>query len=126
MKETRVRSLGLEDPLEKGKATPLQYSGLKSSMDCIVPGVAKSRTWLSDFHVSLSLDSDIWINRQVSTFKDLEEKMDLMSEKMVNLNRKMQTIKKNQMEISEFKLIISDMKILKKLKIRNCRELVNL
>ena len=95
-------------------------------MDCIVPGVAKSRTWLSDFHVSLSLDSDIWINRQVSTFKDLEEKMDLMSEKMVNLNRKMQTIKKNQMEISEFKLIISDMKILKKLKIRNCRELVNL
>ena len=60
-------------------------------MDCIVPGVAKSWTWLSDFHLSLSLslDSDIWINRQVSTFKDLEEKMDLLSEKMVNLNRKM-------------------------------------
>ena len=52
--------------------------------------------------------------------------MDLMSEKMVNLNRKIQPIKKNQMETSEFKLIISDMKILKKLKIRNCRELVNL
>ena len=30
------------------------------------------------------------------------------------------------MEISEFKLIISDMKMLKKLKIRNCRQLVNL
>ena len=35
--------LGWEDPLEKGKATPLQYSGLENSMDCIVYGVAKSR-----------------------------------------------------------------------------------
>ena len=29
---------------------PLQYSGLENSMDCIVYGVAKSWTWLSDFH----------------------------------------------------------------------------
>ena len=29
---------------------PLQYSGLENSMDCIVHGVAKSRTQLSDFH----------------------------------------------------------------------------
>ena len=29
---------------------PLQYSGLENSMDCIVHGVAKSRTRLSDFH----------------------------------------------------------------------------
>ena len=29
---------------------PLQYSGLENSMDCIVHQVAKSRTWLSDFH----------------------------------------------------------------------------
>ena len=28
---------------------PLQYSGMENSMDCIVHGVAKSRTWLSDF-----------------------------------------------------------------------------
>ena len=28
----------------------LQYSGLENSMDCIVHGVAKSWTWLSDFH----------------------------------------------------------------------------
>ena len=34
---------------------PLQYSGLKNSMDCIVLGVAKSWTGLSDFHFSLSL-----------------------------------------------------------------------
>ena len=98
MQETLVQFLGLEDPLEKGKATcssilglslwlswwridlqcgrpgfnpwvgrspgegkgyPLQYSGLENSMDCIVHGVAKSQTQLSDFHfpsVSLILN----------------------------------------------------------------------
>ena len=34
----------------EGKGYPLQYSGVKNSMDCIVHGVAKSRTRLSDFH----------------------------------------------------------------------------
>ena len=29
---------------------PLQYSGLENSMDCVVHGVAKSWTWLTDFH----------------------------------------------------------------------------
>ena len=33
-----------------GKGYPLQYSGLKNSMACIVHGVAKSRTRLSDCH----------------------------------------------------------------------------
>ena len=33
-----------------GKAYPLQYSGLENFMDCIVHGVTKSRTRLSDFH----------------------------------------------------------------------------
>ena len=33
--------------LEKGM---VQYSGLENSMDCIAHGVAKSQTWLSDFH----------------------------------------------------------------------------
>ena len=33
----------------EGKGYPLQYSGL-NSMDCIVHGVTKSRTWLSNFH----------------------------------------------------------------------------
>ena len=32
------------------KGYPLQYSGLENSMDCIVPGVAKSQTRLTDFH----------------------------------------------------------------------------
>ena len=34
----------------EGNGYPLQYSGLENSMDCIVHGVAKSWTWLSDFH----------------------------------------------------------------------------
>ena len=42
MPETWVRSLGWEDPLEKGKATQLQYSGLENSMDYTAHGVTKS------------------------------------------------------------------------------------
>ena len=34
----------------EGNGYPLQYSGLENSMDCIVLGVAKSQTGLSDFH----------------------------------------------------------------------------
>ena len=34
----------------KGKGYPLQYSGLENSTDCIVHGVAKSQTRLSNFH----------------------------------------------------------------------------
>ena len=37
----------------EGKATPLQYSGLENSKDCIVHGVTKSQTRLSDFHFHL-------------------------------------------------------------------------
>ena len=35
---------------ERGKGYPLQYSGLENSTDCIVHGVTKSQTRLSDFH----------------------------------------------------------------------------
>ena len=51
MWESWIQSLGWEDPLEKGKA-PLQYCSLENSMDCIclVHGVTKSRTRLSNFH----------------------------------------------------------------------------
>ena len=34
----------------RGKCYLFQYSGLENSKDCIVHGVAKSWTWLSDFH----------------------------------------------------------------------------
>ena len=49
MQETWVRSLGCEEPLEKGKGCPLQYPGLENSTDCIDHGVAKSWTQLSNF-----------------------------------------------------------------------------
>ena len=39
----------------EGKGYPLRYSGLENSMDCIVHGVTKSWTWLSDFHCHLDL-----------------------------------------------------------------------
>ena len=34
----------------EGNSHPFQYSGLENSMDCIVYGVTKSRTQLSEFH----------------------------------------------------------------------------
>ena len=39
----------------EAKGYPLQYSGLGNSMDCIVHGVTKSQTWLSDFHFTCIL-----------------------------------------------------------------------
>ena len=36
----------------EGNGYPLQYSGLENSIDCIVHGVSKSQTQLSDFHLS--------------------------------------------------------------------------
>ena len=47
MQETWVRSLGWEDPLEKGKAT---HSSIVAWRIHGVHGVAKSQTRLSDFH----------------------------------------------------------------------------
>ena len=54
MRETWVRSLGWEDPLEKEMANPLQYSCLENPMNrgdwwVTVHGVAQSWTRLSDF-----------------------------------------------------------------------------
>ena len=47
---------GLGRSSGEGKGYPLQYSGLENSMDsiCIVHGVAKSRTRLSDFHFRIA------------------------------------------------------------------------
>ena len=43
----------------EGKGYPLQYSGLENSMDSILHGVTKSRTRLSDFHISIKLENTI-------------------------------------------------------------------
>ena len=55
MRETWVQFLGWEDSPGKGKGYPLQYSGLENSMDCIVRGVTKSCTRLSEYHTSYEL-----------------------------------------------------------------------
>ena len=36
----------------EGKGYPLQYSGLENFMDCVVHGVTKSQTQLSNFHLN--------------------------------------------------------------------------
>ena len=41
---------GLGRSPREGNGYPLQYSGLENFMSCVVHGVAKSQTWLSDFH----------------------------------------------------------------------------
>ena len=50
---SNVGDLGLIPALGRspgeGKGYPLQYFGLENSMDCIVHGVIKSQTWLSDY-----------------------------------------------------------------------------
>ena len=50
-----VRDLGSVPGLGRspgeGKGYPFQYSGLENSKDCIVHGVPKSQTQLSDFHL---------------------------------------------------------------------------
>ena len=50
MQETWTRSLGWEDSLGEGNSYPVQHSVLENSIDCIVHGIAKSRTQLSNFH----------------------------------------------------------------------------
>ena len=41
---------GLGRSPREGNGYPLQYSGLENSMDCLVHGITKSQTQLSDFH----------------------------------------------------------------------------
>ena len=42
----------------EGKGYPLQYSGLDNSMDCIIHGVTKSRTQLSELHFTFGI---LWL-----------------------------------------------------------------
>ena len=58
MQETPVRSLGWEDPLEKGKA-PLQYSGLENSMDYTVHWLANSQTFTFTERLAFTFTSKV-------------------------------------------------------------------
>ena len=78
MQETWVRSLG---PIPgsgrfpgQGKDYTLQYSGLENSMDCIVYGVTKSRTRLSEFDSPLRscVTLDELLNVSVLQFSHLQ------------------------------------------------------
>ena len=42
----------------EGNRYPLQYSGLENSMDCLVHGVAKSQTQLSDYAHTRKMKED--------------------------------------------------------------------
>ena len=70
-----VGDLGLTPGLGRSpgewKGYPLQYSGLENSMDCIVHGVAKSQTQLSNVHFqsptySISWSPNVFWKRTVS------------------------------------------------------------
>ena len=60
MWETWIWSLGWEDPLENATGYPLQYSGLGNSMDCIICGITKNRTWLSNFQCNRDMKRWNW------------------------------------------------------------------
>ena len=51
----------------EGNGYPLQYSGLENSMDCIVHGVAKSRTPLSDFHFRLFCEVSVSMRNKIGS-----------------------------------------------------------
>ena len=73
--ETWVGSLGWEDPLEKRKA--IIFSSI---LVCIVHGVAKSQTWLSDLHFLSSLPSPaiyqtiVYLKQNKALFANLAKK----------------------------------------------------
>ena len=63
----------------EGKGYLLQYSGLENSMDWIVRGITRSRTWLSDFHFHFQaqLYGD-YINTFLSTISWKNEKIGVL------------------------------------------------
>ena len=52
----------------EGKGYPLKYSGLENSMDCIVHGVSKSWTRLSEFHFIVFGNFSIFGQEQRNVF----------------------------------------------------------
>ena len=55
----------LERSSREGKGYPLQNSGLENSMDCIVHGVTKSRTQLTNLHTHPSNSNKDIATRQL-------------------------------------------------------------
>ena len=57
---------GLGRSPREGKGYPIQYSGLKNSTKCIVRGVTKSWTLLSDFHFHYCSSKSLLFSSMVS------------------------------------------------------------
>ena len=78
-----MQDLGLIPGLERfhgeGNGYPLQYSGLESSMECVVHGVSKSCTGLSNFHFRFILN----IKHLICSISSDKELLFLLSETML-------------------------------------------
>ena len=66
--------LGLGRSPGEGKSYPLQNSGLEKSMDCIVHGVSKCHTRLSNFHSLASLVAQVVKN--MPAMKEIRPRFD--------------------------------------------------
>ena len=55
----------------EGNGYPLQYSGLENSMDCIVHGVTKSQTQLSNLYFEKRFNGDLWTKPRAGGSNDL-------------------------------------------------------
>ena len=76
MQEAQIRSLGQEDSLGEGSVYRLQYPCLENSLDrgawkATVHGVAKSQTWLSDYHFHVQEENVGRNHRTVLLWKEL-------------------------------------------------------
>ena len=83
MWEIWVRSLGWENPLEKEKAFPLQYSGLGNAMDCIVHRSQRvGHDWAIFTFTFTDLIGSVW--REAIRRELCIEEMPMRSEKPYN------------------------------------------
>ena len=91
----------------EAKGYPLQYSGLENSMDCIVHVVAKSWSWLGDFHFHCPSGCFVYIAPVTESGMDLglaipgEANQHLASKKPQGWSRDNQEIKFKPMKWAE-------------------------
>ena len=96
---------GLGKSPGEGKGYPLQYSGLKNSVDCIVHGITKSLTCQSDFHFSftqyLLTAYNVTDKGGKSWIKKTAILMEIGSQKYSNGGRKITDINKCMLDADE-------------------------
>ena len=74
---------GLGRSSGEGKSYALQYSGLENSMECMVHGVAKSQTRLSDFSLHFKLcDHYLKITHKQRKYRNVQTKSNQCSVKI--------------------------------------------